>query len=293
MAHPSFDPTPHLRHLRWQRDPGVERPIVIAAFGGWNDAGDAATTAVRHLGEQWGAEPFADIDPEDFYDFTVTRPHVRFDDDDGRVVDWPANEFRAAHVRPGLDIVTLIGTEPQLKWRTFTEQLTGLATHLDARLVVTLGALLAEVPHTRPVSVYGAAYDDDVMRELDLMPSHYEGPTGIVGALHAAWHDGGLRSASLWAAVPTYVPGAPSPKAALALIERASVLLEADTTTADLEDRAAEYVRQIDELVADDEETAEYVASLEAAYDDSDDLRGDTSSLIAEVEKFLRGESSA
>jgi hypothetical protein len=284
-------PTPHLEHLRWHRPVSIDRPIIIAAFGGWNDAGDAATTAVRHLGASWGAETFAHIDPEVFYDFTVTRPNVRFTDDGQRVIDWPTNELSVATARPGLEVITLTGTEPQLRWRTFCEQLTGLAQHVDARLVVTLGALLAEVPHTRPVSIYGAAYDDDVMREFDLMPSHYEGPTGIVGALHAEWHDAGLRSASLWAAVPTYVPGAPSPKAALALVERTSVLLEATTPTEVLQAETAEYVRQIDELVTEDEETADYVATLEAAYDDTEDLRGDGASLIDEVERFLRGDA--
>ncbi|MSX33508.1 MAG: PAC2 family protein, partial [Actinobacteria bacterium] len=208
-----------LPHLRWTQPADVTGPVLLVAFGGWNDAGDSATTAIDYMAEQWGATTFADIDPEVFYDFTVTRPEVRVDFDGVRRIDWPKNEFRSAHATPhGADVILLSGIEPQLKWRTFSEHVIGVALATNARMVVTLGALLAEVPHSRPVSVFGATYDEASTDALDLLPSRYEGPTGITGVLHNACREAGIPSAALWAAVPTYVPSSPSPKAALALI---------------------------------------------------------------------------
>lgn len=283
--------SPHLEHLRWLRRPQLYAPVMLIAFSGWGDAGDAATTAVRHLGDQWNARPFATIDPEEFYDFSATRPRVELDDNDDRQIVWPENELSAATV-PGtsIDVITLIGVEPQLRWRTFCEQVTGLAQLFDTKLVVTCGALLAEVPHSRPVSIFGAGYDDEVIAELDLLPSRYEGPTGITGVLHNACHQAGLRSASLWAAVPTYVPSAPSPKAALALIERAGRLLEVAVEAADLEVATASYEAQVSELVGEDDETTDYVRQLEERYDaDESELFDDGGeSLVQEVERFLR-----
>jgi proteasome assembly chaperone (PAC2) family protein len=277
---------PRLEHLRWIHRPSLRRPVLITAFEGWNDAGDAASTAVRSLAEQWGAEPFATIDPEIFYDFTSTRPTVRLDEEGRRQIDWPEVAISAARVSPDLDVVCLIGVEPQLRWRTFCEQVSGLATLLDARLVITVGALLADVPHTRPTPVYGAAYDDDVSARFGLMPSRYEGPTGITGVLHAACAAAGLQSASLWAAVPTYLPGSPSPKAGLALVRRTARMLEVDADTETLETESEAYEEQISELVDADEETSDYVRHLEQAYDDEDLLSG--GDLIDEVERFLR-----
>ena len=193
-----------LPHLRWTQPADVTGPVLLVAFGGWNDAGDSATTAIEYLAEQWGATTFADIDPEVFYDFTVTRPEVRVDFDGIRRIDWPKNEFRSAHATPhNVDVILLSGIEPQLKWRTFCEHVIGVAVATNARMVVTLGALLAEVPHSRPVSVFGATYDEASTEALDLLPSRYEGPTGITGVLHNACSEAGIRSAALWAAVPT------------------------------------------------------------------------------------------
>ena len=281
-----LSPLPHLEHVRFTRRPELRRPVLVTAFEGWNDAGDAATTAVRSLAEQWHAEPFATIDPEIFYDFTSTRPTVRLDASGTRQIDWPELEISAAHVSDELDVITLIGAEPQLRWRTFCEQVSGLARLFDARLVITVGALLADVPHTRPTPVYGAAYDADVSAKFGLMPSRYEGPTGITGVLHSACGGAGLQSASLWAAVPTYLPGSPSPKAGLALVQRAARLLEVQAETDTLEIESAAYEEQINELVDADEETSDYVRHLEQAYDDEDLLA--SGDLIDEVERFLR-----
>jgi predicted ATP-grasp superfamily ATP-dependent carboligase len=277
-------------HLIRTAEPALHQPVLIAAFEGWNDAGEAATFAARFLAERWEAEPFATIDPEEFFDFTSTRPHVRLDDDLQREIVWPSTTLSSTTIPDSsVDVIFVIGSEPQLKWRTFCDAIVEAATAFDPRLVVTLGALLAEVPHSRPVNVVGTAYDRELVRRLSLTQSTYQGPTGIVGVLHDAFRRAGVPSASFWAAVPTYVPSAPSPKAALALVQRIGELLTVPLSTTDLEIASASYERQIDELVADDEDTAEYVARLELAADepstDDDEEDGD---LIAEVERFLR-----
>src|SRR3954468_15864440 len=230
---------PHL--LRTAR-PTLRQPVLVAAFEGWNDAGEAATFAARFLAERWDAEPFATIDPEEFFDFTSTRPHVQLDDNEQREIVWPATTLSSTSV-PGadLDVIFVVGSEPQLKWRTFCAQIVDVAQEHDARLVVTLGALLAEVAHTRPVSIVGTAYDAALVRRLGLTRSAYQGPTGIVGVLHDACRQADIPSASLWAAVPTYVPSAPSPKAALALVERMSELLAVPIATTDLEIASASH----------------------------------------------------
>ena len=277
--------------LRWTARPRLRRPVMVCAFEGWNDAGDASSYAARYLAERWDLRTFADLDPEDYFDFTSTRPRVRLDDGHQREIVWPANELAAGSL-PGTDrdVIILTGTEPQLRWRTFCEQIVEVATTFEVELVVTLGALLAEVPHSRPVSVIGTAVDQGLIDRLGLARSSYEGPTGIVGVLQEACARAGVPAASLWAAVPTYVPGAPSPKAALALVERTCELLDVSVAATDLEIATAAYERQIDELVDEDDETADYVANLEARFDDGeiDEELTDVSSLVEEVERFLR-----
>ncbi len=261
---------------------------MIAAFEGWNDAGESATEAVRTLREAWGAVAFADIDPEEYFDFTSVRPHVRIDDDGGRRILWPENEFHWAQP-PGAPAVILVrGIEPQLRWRTFCDDIIEVASFAHARLVITLGALLADVAHTRPTSVYGTAYDEKVAEALHLEASRYEGPTGVVGVLHDRCFQRGFNSASLWAAVPSYVPAAPSPKAALALVERVCTILGTEVPPTELVGAAEAYETQISDLVTEDEETAAYVAHLEETYD-HETLTGDTADeLVSEVEQFLR-----
>ncbi len=284
-------------HVLWSGPkPQLNRPTLIAAFEGWNDAGDAATTAACHLAGRWGCVPVAEIDPEPFFDFTAARPTVHLDESKTRRIDWPANEVRVGHLDAvGTDAVVLIGTEPQLRWRTFTHQLISLAGLLGVERVVTLGALLAEVPHSRDVEVYGSTDDEELRAALSLTPSTYEGPTGIVGVLSSACRDAGLSIASFWSAVPSYMPAAPSPKAALALVNRVCDLMEAPVPTFDLEQRAQTYEREITRIVAEDIETADYVARLENAWDRRDQqdaerptLSDDPDRLVAEVEKFLR-----
>lgn len=278
--------------LDWHRAiPELRDPVVIAAFEGWNDAGDAATTAARHLIERFDATPLASIDPERYFDFSTTRPLVHLDEDRRRSITWPSTEVHAARVpAAGRDVVIVVGLEPQLQWRRFCRQVLTVADAVNATSVITLGALLADVPHTRPVEIYGATEDPVLMEQLDLSPSTYEGPTGIVGVLTTEAANAGHGTTTYWAAVPSYVPGAPSPKAALALVHRVCETLGTTVFLTDLEIAAASYERQVDELVADDEDTAAYVRDLEEEWDEAeaDDLENDPELLVAEVEEFLR-----
>jgi predicted ATP-grasp superfamily ATP-dependent carboligase len=280
--------------VRWERRVQLRRPVLIAAFEGWNDAGDAASLAVGYLADAWSARRFATVDPEEFYDFTVTRPQVRMTDHAERRIDWPSTELWAAALPSlGRDVVLLRGVEPQLKWRTFCAAVVGVARAVGAEMAVTLGALLADVPHTRPVRVSGMAHDPALADRLGLRASAYEGPTGIVGVLHDACSRAGLPSASLWATVPHYVSQVPSPKAALALVERSAALVGTHVDPVELRAAAIAYVEQVSERVADDEEAAAYFAQLEEADDlEQEDVStipsGDA--LAAEVERFLRDE---
>ena len=262
--------------------------MLIMAFEGWNDAGDAASMATSHLADRFDAEPIASIDAEPFFDFSSTRPMVRLDGDGRRRIDWPTNEFRFAHLPDGTrDVIILTGIEPQLKWQTFSKEIVSLAKVLKVGLVVTLGALIADVTHSRPITVYGTSHDRALCEQLELEPSTYEGPTGIVGVVHHEFQKANIASMSLWAAIPSYVPHAPSPKAALALVERVGDLLAAPTVDSSLVSQAEDYVEQIDALVADDDETREYVLQLEQHYDAS--MRPEsTAELIEELEKYLK-----
>ncbi|MFN2504057.1 MAG: PAC2 family protein [Acidimicrobiales bacterium] len=278
--------------VRWEDRPKLRRPVLIAAFEGWNDAADAATTAARYLRDRWGARPFASIDPEEFYDFSSTRPQVRLTDGLTRQIIWPSNELSAASLpSEDHDVVVLVGTEPQLRWRTFCAELVGVATELEVELVVTVGALLADVAHTRPVKVTGTAATSELVSRLGLHRSRYEGPTGIVGVLHDAFGRAHLPSASLWAAVPHYVAGTPSPKAALALVDRTAHLLDIPVVTADLAQLAADYERQVSEVVESDEDVAAYVSRLEENNDSADLELASGEELAAEVQQFLREQS--
>ena len=276
--------------LRYDSRPTLERPVLIAAFRGWNDGGQGASLAGAYLARAWAAQEFASIDPENFYDFQATRPTVSLVDGITRQIDWPENTFLHAPLPGGgRDAIILLGVEPNLRWKTFSELITGLATEHGVELVLTLGSLLADVPHTRPSPVTGSATDPDLVDQLGLQTSRYEGPTGMVGVLHDACSRAGLKSASLWAAVPHYVSLTPSPRAAKALVDRLSDLLGADVDTAELDEAADAYAQQVSEAVASDEETSQYVQDLERRVDEieeSDLPSGDA--LAAELTRFLR-----
>jgi proteasome assembly chaperone (PAC2) family protein len=271
--------------------PELSRPVLVAAFRGWNDGGQGASLGGGYLAKQWGATRFAEIDPEGFYDFQATRPHVSLVDGITRRLDWPDNGFFHASI-PGADrdAVLLLGIEPNVRWRTFSGLVLDLAKDLGVELVVTLGSLLADVPHTRPAPVTGAATDPALVEKLGLEPSRYEGPTGIVGVVHDACREAGIPSVSLWAAVPHYVSLAPSPRAALALVRRLGELIQVDIDLDELEQASSEYSEQVSEAVSTDAETAQYVEELERRVDmldAADDLpSGET--LAAELTRYLR-----
>lgn len=277
-----------MESIHWTADrPELDSPVMILAFEGWNDAGDAASTAARHIRDRFGGNEFATIDPEEFYDFTTTRPNIRLSDGD-REIEWPENSFATiAAEDAGRDVIVFVGSEPQLRWRSYTEQIVAMVEEFDVELVVTLGALIADVVHSRPATIYSSGYDTELIERLDLEPSSYEGPTGIVGVVHDALRRSGLGSVSLWGTVPSYVPHATSPKAALALVNRVAQLLDMAIPSTALEIGAAAYERQIDELVDEDEETTAYVNQLEEEYDKS--MRPESGAeLIEELEQFLR-----
>jgi predicted ATP-grasp superfamily ATP-dependent carboligase len=277
--------------LRIAQKPSLRTPTLIASFRGWNDGAQGASLAGGYLARSWNAARFADIDPEGFFDFQATRPHVSLVEGVTRQIDWPDTAFYHAGI-PGTDrdAVLLLGIEPNLRWGAFTGLIADLARELGVELVVTLGSLLADVPHTRPSPVTGSASDPELVQSLGLQASRYEGPTGIVGVLHDVCRRAGLPSASLWAAVPHYVSLAPSPRAALALCERLGELIGAEIDVSELEEAASNYAEQVSEAVAADSETAAYVEELERradALEEEENLpSGDT--LAAELTRFLR-----
>jgi proteasome assembly chaperone (PAC2) family protein len=271
--------------------PDLRDPVLVAAFRGWNDGGQGASLAAGYLAKEWGGARFAEIDSENFYDCQATRPHVSLEDGLTRKLDWPENGFFHAEIPgTGRDAVILLGTEPNLRWKTFSQLVLGLAQDLGVQRVVTFGSLLADVPHTRPAPVTAAATDETLMEELGLEPSRYEGPTGIVGVVHDACRDAGVPSVSLWAAVPHYVSLAPSPRAALALVRRLGELLRVPIELAELEQASAEYSEQVSEAVSTDAETASYVEELERRVDmlEAAEELPSGESLAAELTRYLR-----
>ncbi|OFE17583.1 carboxylate--amine ligase [Humibacillus sp. DSM 29435] len=275
--------------LEFEDVPELVDPVLVAAFEGWNDAGEAATAVVRHLSEVWEAEVVAAFDPEDYYDFQVNRPRVMLDEGQ-RVLSWPTTRILVA-TETGFerDVVLVQGIEPSMRWRAFSMELLELARHLGVTTVVTIGALLADVPHTRPIPVTATAEDEGIIHRYDVEASRYEGPTGIVGVLSHTANEAGLATLSAWAAVPHYAGGAPSPKATLSLLRRLESLLGITVPHADLEENARAWERGVDELAQSDEEVAEYVQSLEEAQDTAELPEASGDAIAREFERYLRG----
>jgi len=276
-------------HVGFERRPELRDPVLICAFSGWNDGGEAATTATGYLRDRWEAQRFARLDPEEFFDFQVTRPTVRLVDGVTRKLDWPANDFYDAAL-PDRDAVLFLGIEPNVRWRTFTEAILDAAREMGVGSVVLLGAFLADVPHTIDTPVTGSAPDPEQAEQLGLSGSRYEGPSGIVGVLHDAASRGGLQVVSLWAAVPHYLPSGPNPKAALALVEKLSDYLGVPVQTDTLARAATAWEQQVSEMIEENEDLTSYVTRLEDSARESQDLgevpSGDA--LAAELERFLR-----
>ncbi|PYN81483.1 MAG: carboxylate--amine ligase [Candidatus Rokuibacteriota bacterium] len=281
------------------RPEGLRRPILIMAFGGWNDAAESATTAVRYLGTSFRAQKFAEIDPEEFYHFGLSRPYVRFKQgsDTEREIIWPATEFSITQASElARDVIVGVAVEPHLRWKTYCNLVLDLARRCEVALVLTLGALLAEVPHTRPVRLSGSASDPELAARLGVRPTKYEGPTGIVGVLNTICRDQGLATASLWANVPHYISGIENPKATLALVRRVAPILGTTIEVGDLEEAVKQFDANLKEIVAQNAKIANYVKKLEsrdveepgpAAPGGPSDLPP-AAELVAEFEQFLR-----
>lgn len=278
-------------HVSYVGTPRLHEPTFVCAFKGWNDGGESASVAARYLAEQWDSKPLAYLDPEEFYDFQVARPTVRLEQGVSRVIEWPRGEFMSASPG-GRDVVVFTANEPNNRWRSFSGEIIGTAKEVGATLLVTMGAFLTDVPHSRAVPVVGSSYSEDTAAELGLARSQYEGPTGIVGVLHDASNRSGVPSVSLWAAVPHYLPAGPNPKAALALVERVADLLEVPVDTGPLARAATQWEEGVREVLDGSDELSEYVSRLEAAADEAlgrermEPQSGEA--LAAEVERFLR-----
>jgi proteasome assembly chaperone (PAC2) family protein len=295
--------------VNWLSKPSLRNPTFVSAFTGWNDAADAASSAVRHLIEGWSAVPLAEINPEPYTDFATIRPQVGLGENGERRIIWPTVNLWYVSGAGG-DIILSLGPEPSLQWKRFSRDLLAVAEHFESKMYLTLGALLADVAHRRPVQLIGTATDSELIERYNLRRSRYEGPTGIIGVLHDEFSRAALPSASLWAAVPAYASQVPSPKASLALMRRACEMIGTPAPVGAVMHLIEKYEEQVNSLVNEDEDLVEYVERLENATDSgmllSDevnddqlqiDFGGDTSDqdaaeLVDEVERFLREQNS-
>jgi len=268
--------------------PELHEPVLVLAFEGWNDAAEAATSVLDHLAEVFSATQFAEVDPEDYYDFQVNRPQISVGDSGVRSLTWPGASVWSARLPDGRDLVLVRGVEPSMRWRSFASEVVGLAFELDVLQVVALGSLLADTPHTRPVPITAVVSDPGLARSLDLLGTHYEGPTGIVGVLAEAFSRAGIDTLSFWASVPHYVAQAPCPKASLELLRRVEDVLEISLPLGDLEEEARAWERGVDELASEDEEIADYVRTLEEARDTADLPEASGEAIAEAFERFLQ-----
>ncbi|MFE3199703.1 PAC2 family protein [Embleya sp. NPDC055664] len=268
--------------------PELIDPVMVAAFEGWNDAGDAASAAIEHLDRVWKGEVFAALDAEDYYDFQVNRPTIWLDGETRRIT-WPTTRLSVVRLtEPRRDLVLVHGIEPNLRWRSFCNELLGFAHELGVETVVVLGAMLGDAPHSRPVPVNGTTSDPVVARNVGLEQSRYEGPTGIVGVFQEACAHAGMPALTFWASVPHYVAQPPSPKATLALLRRLEDFLDVNVPMGELAEDARAWQVGVDQLAAEDTEVAEYVRSLEAARDTEDLPEASGDAIAAEFERYLK-----
>jgi proteasome assembly chaperone (PAC2) family protein len=275
--------------MELERCPELINPVMVGAFEGWNDAGDAATGAVEHLELAWNAQQIATIDPDDYYDYQVNRPTVSLIDGVTRRLTWPTT--RVSWCRPpgaGFDLVLVRGIEPNMRWRGFCDEILDVVRTLDVRMVVTLGALLSDTPHTRPTQVTGTSYDSASATRYGLAQSRYEGPSGIVGVLQDSCVSAGIPAISFWAGVPHYVSQPPNPKATVALLHSVEEVLDLAVPLGELPDQALEWQKLVDEMAAEDDEVTEYIRNLEER-DNEGELRETSGDVIAgEFERYLR-----
>ena len=273
--------------------PALRSPVMIVAFGGWNDAGEAATGAASHLLNTWTASLIAQVDPEEFYDFQVNRPMVSVDDSKFRTLTWPTTEvFGIATPQYDFDLVVVKGVEPSMKWKTFAANILDLADDLDVTMILTLGSLLADTPHSRPISVSGSGTHPDIAERLGVEVSRYEGPTGILGVIQEASQRRGIDAVSLWAAIPHYAAASPSSKATLALINALEDFLNISLPQGDLPAQSQAWEKSVDEMAGEDSEISEYVRQLEASRDESELPEATGDSIAREFERYLRRRNS-
>jgi proteasome assembly chaperone (PAC2) family protein len=275
--------------MEFENWPELKDPVLVAAFEGWNDAGDAATGAVEHLELTWSASPLAALDPDDYYDFQVNRPTVSLVDGVSRRISWPTTRLSVCRpVGADFDLVLVRGIEPNMRWRGFCEELLEIMRELGVRTAVTLGALLSDSPHTRPTPVTGTSYDPDSAAKYGLDRSRYEGPTGIVGVLQEACVRAGIQAISFWAAVPHYVAQPPNPKATIALLHRVEEVLDIAVPLGELPAQSDDWQKLVNEMAAEDEDVRDYIRNLEER-DDEGELREASGDVIArEFERYLR-----
>lgn len=279
-----------MAYVEFDSRPELTNPALVCAFRGWNDGGEASTTAVAYLRDRWGAERIARLDPEEFFDFQVARPTVRLVDGVTRRIDWPENEFFHASL-PERDLVLFLGTEPNLRWKTFARAMVDSARELGVDMVVTLGAFLADIPHTMPTPVTGVTEDPAQMERLGLVAARYEGPTGIVGVLADTVRRAGLTSISLWAGVPHYLLTGTNPRAALELVRRLSLLLEVEVETDTLARAGVSWEEQVSAMIEENDDLRAYVRRLEESASEREGGFGampDGKELVEELERFLR-----
>ena len=282
--------------VRWEERPQLRAPVMVCAFKGWNDAGEAASAATAYIKGSFESREVATIDPEEYYDFTAVRPTVKLTEGDVRRIEWPENSFSVAPVAGAdMDLVLLQGVEPSLRWRRFTDQVLSTARELDVQMIITLGALLADVPHSRPVAITGITSDDGLVERLGFEPPSYEGPTGIVGVLQRACAEEGLPAVSLWASVPHYVAASPNPKVALALVRAFEGTAGLAVDGGELEEAAEDYERQVTAAVASDPEVKAFVERLESAMDDltaenppDEEQLPSADTIASDFQRFLR-----
>lgn len=266
--------------------------VMIVAFDGWNDAGEAASAAISHLIDLWGGEEVVSISSDEYYDFQVNRPRITVTEEGAREITWPTTRFTAS-ITPSGDrqIVFVRGPEPNMRWRSFVDEIVGIAHDFDVSSVISLGSLLADAPHSRPVPITVIASDADMAQQLELEPSRYEGPTGIVGVLAHAVASAGLTGVSVWAAIPHYVAHGPNPKGTLALLEKLEELLGEEIATGDYPEKAASWQSTVDEMASDDTDISEYVARLEEAVDTTSRPEATGDAIAKEFERYLQGNS--
>lgn len=278
-----------MSNIEWLEQPHLRDPVALLAFEGWNDAADAASGAVEYLIDQVGASPFASIDMETYINYQISRPHVSIEED-GRMIHWPTTGFFAVQL-PGnsRDLVIILGEEPQLRWQQFTRDIVEVLRGLGISTVVTLGAFIGQVPHTLPVPIFGDSAEPGLTDRLGIMQSNYEGPTGIVGVLHAALRDGGFHATTMWAAIPHYLSANPSPKASLALLEHVAEAIGHHFDLGELRAEVEDYEVQVAEAVDESSDFVQYVRELEQSADTPpriDAQGGDR--LVEEIERYLR-----